>query len=707
MVSSWLPQNIQKRIFKYFLNRLSVFSNLDLENVDVSVGTTSNFSLSDVQLDTEKITFPGVYLRDGHIRKLDIKLGMMGGVNIDGSDIDLSIALSSPRIEDLSTLLSRTTADLAHSIVLPGEDMEDEEADADSFENEGFGFGEFKPTVIKAVDVAISQLSINLCNISIRLTVDHETTLLLSIGRITMRTMDPGIRHVVVSDVEVVLVSPDLHTLGSGQLNDATDTSHPSTEEGGDFNELEASQLMESMVFSHEEASSMYMSALSTVLEETQNAPPKPRILWCRKADVHFKGLGEDITFDIDQVHGSLYPIPVVLMSLLKKFKEIMMSDGSLNKSATVVDDDEEKETEATYNRFAKISIASVSLGIGTLLPNGLFEDPDMIVFTLSECSLDLSRSSSLFLVNKISVNTGEKNILKFKKGNDSELDFTCQLVSSGITILLPNPAFMNLSLKELGPLLASLREINLALATVSQSSEMEPNIKRDESSTANVYIQTNTFEICLDSGSLVSTITIFPATAKDDLMQIDKIIIKLQHDLITARNLVISLNHNSLTHIIQQDSMEVQAEVGTSVTLDSLLIDGSHSSLIHLLQDFQKWSIPENQTIVLSDQSPTTTPTMAPQTPRGVQISVKKIPISVKIIKIEIKIRLPKQIGIFDADAGNTIVNIIASDIVQISISTIYLSRDFSDIDPTVKHIPLVYNAIPSKVSFELHVIS
>jgi hypothetical protein len=689
MVSSWLPQNIQKRIFKYVLNRLSVFSNLDLENVDVSVGTTSNFSLNDVQLDTEKITIPGVFLRDGSIQRLDLKLGMLGGIQIDGSAIDLTIALSAPRIDDLSMLLNRTTADIAQSIVLPGEDIEDGEYEEDELQNEGFGFGEFKPTVARAFDVAVSQLTIYLRDISVKLVIDHETTLQLSIGKISMKTLEPGIRHVVVSDVEVVLFSPSLETPNESEEGDIAGFEDQPIRETDD-DDVEKSQLMESMLFSHEEASTMYMSALSTVLEESRNAPPKPRILWCQKADIHFKGLGDDILIDVDKVHISLHPIPVVLLSLFKKFKEIVANDYQ---EEAQISNSLQAEGE-NHSRLAGISVAEASLSVSPLLPNGLFEDPNSIALTLTACTLDMRTTTSLLTVSEISAVAGEEKILKFSKGVDPEADFTCQLATE-TTILLPNPAFINASLNDLGPLLSCLRDLHVASVRVSKLEAVGRGSPDD--SPSRISLQTNTFDVSLSTGTCIPNITVFPVTLKDHLMHIDKVTVKLENDLILVQNLIVSFDDNGATHIVRQDSMEVQAEVAIKLIIDKVLIDGTHSSLTYLLRDFQGWSIPQRLHALPVSTSGTSTPT----TPnRGVHIVVDRIPLSINITKVESKVELPQKMGVFEVDSANVILNIISSDVMQIAISTLYLSRDFSDIDPNVKHVPLVYNAFPSRVS-------
>ena len=53
MIPQWIPQNIQKRLLLYVLQQLSLFSEIDLPNLEeVSL---NNIILKDVALDPEKV----------------------------------------------------------------------------------------------------------------------------------------------------------------------------------------------------------------------------------------------------------------------------------------------------------------------------------------------------------------------------------------------------------------------------------------------------------------------------------------------------------------------------------------------------------------------------------------------------------------------------------------------------------------------------
>ena len=83
----WLPQNIQKRLLLYVLQQISLFSNIDLSNLDVSIGSKSHFSFHDVNLSLDDLNIPNVQINEGIVDELVLKLTVSGGVEIDGSGL--------------------------------------------------------------------------------------------------------------------------------------------------------------------------------------------------------------------------------------------------------------------------------------------------------------------------------------------------------------------------------------------------------------------------------------------------------------------------------------------------------------------------------------------------------------------------------------------------------------------------------------------
>lgn len=156
MAPLWLPQNVQKRVFRYILTKLALFSNLgddldlhsgssstngkpkggNLADIDVSLGgllSETQLALANVQLDTERLAaaVPGVFVRSGVADRVEVGLAVLGGVRVEGRGVRVTVSLKPGVLgglgdlgkgseEELVALLERTTADLAESIlVLP------------------------------------------------------------------------------------------------------------------------------------------------------------------------------------------------------------------------------------------------------------------------------------------------------------------------------------------------------------------------------------------------------------------------------------------------------------------------------------------------------------------------------------------------------------------------------------------------------------
>ncbi|GME80457.1 unnamed protein product [Ambrosiozyma monospora] len=124
-----MPQNIQKRLLKYVLQQLALFSEIDLPNLDVSLGTNSRISLTNLELDIERFSIPGIYVRSGSIRETELVLTMGDGVNINCTGLEMTITPSATTGTNKSDSehefsLAKSTADLANSVMF--NDMVDE-----------------------------------------------------------------------------------------------------------------------------------------------------------------------------------------------------------------------------------------------------------------------------------------------------------------------------------------------------------------------------------------------------------------------------------------------------------------------------------------------------------------------------------------------------------------------------------------------------
>lgn len=75
---NWIP-NVQKRAFHYVLNRLALFSDLELDNMDISLGTAQKAALTNVKLDPDRVSLPaGMYMRSGKIDEVSVEMRLLG-----------------------------------------------------------------------------------------------------------------------------------------------------------------------------------------------------------------------------------------------------------------------------------------------------------------------------------------------------------------------------------------------------------------------------------------------------------------------------------------------------------------------------------------------------------------------------------------------------------------------------------------------------
>ncbi|KAK9360872.1 hypothetical protein V1504DRAFT_433404 [Lipomyces starkeyi] len=318
----WLPQNIQKRLLRYILSRVAIFDDLDLANLDVQLGTSSSVSLRDVRLNVDAISIPGMFLRDGQVGEITVRiprniLTSPIEVSLSGVDVTVAPSPSGPSAEDF---MSRTTANLASSF-LHSETVEenielersirkssaDEDdsstvtSETDSTESEddevllGFGTGGFnlQSMMAKAVDMLVAQLRITIVGLSVRVVL-QQLILQGTIERSQFVTEKDGIRVLKFTDIQFSL-PPDLNQeylpfrrrsddRRSSSSSYSSESSTDSSPDEGGISSSEAEEsafdlskgkrhkqpgskssksLTESMYFSKEEAGSIYMSAMS------------------------------------------------------------------------------------------------------------------------------------------------------------------------------------------------------------------------------------------------------------------------------------------------------------------------------------------------------------------------------------------------------------------------------------------------------------
>lgn len=311
MSPQWMPQNIQKRLLLYVLQQLSLFSEIDLPNLEqVSL---NNIHLKDIPIDADKVgKIPGYTLRHGKVGNLELNGGVMGGVNIDMTDIDLVVAPNFDSMNDDSNnqplfLLAQSTAELANTMMLDKEELdekshtinsesEDEDEDEEYSEDEikkmkpkssrsaSTSSTKSKPSALtgvmnRAVEIALLRLQIKVLNLNIKI-VTELTDLLIQVDEALFKTVN-GVRSLSVGPLRVIVLKPEVNPgeFDPTEKEDSKDEKKKEDEEDEEEEDEDDEEddegygeesLMDSMVFTHEEASSIYMSATSQSFDKTK-----------------------------------------------------------------------------------------------------------------------------------------------------------------------------------------------------------------------------------------------------------------------------------------------------------------------------------------------------------------------------------------------------------------------------------------------------
>lgn len=237
MYSQWIPQNLQKRLLLYILQQLSLFSEIDLPNLEeVSLNT---IHLKDVLIDSDKVgKLRGCNVRYGKLRNVELSGGMVGGVNfeIDGAEFVVALNLDSLEThqKDVLTLLAQSTADLASTIMFENKgepDFANElKSDLES-SNEGKSPSSGNPKksafsgmMSRAVEIALLRLQVTVKNISVKF-VSEAADLVLYVKEFQFHSNN-GCRHVSVKGISLAVARPNINP---GHRNDAKETTKDKT----------------------------------------------------------------------------------------------------------------------------------------------------------------------------------------------------------------------------------------------------------------------------------------------------------------------------------------------------------------------------------------------------------------------------------------------------------------------------------------------
>lgn len=130
----WLPQILQRRLVLHILQQVSILSNLDLSNLNISIGTNSKFSFSDITLYVNEIEIPNFDIVFGRLDKLDINLSVSSDLDIDGSGLTFIVKTLEDNF-DIPFSLTKSIHDLATSLLQLTPDELFKESDITTEEN--------------------------------------------------------------------------------------------------------------------------------------------------------------------------------------------------------------------------------------------------------------------------------------------------------------------------------------------------------------------------------------------------------------------------------------------------------------------------------------------------------------------------------------------------------------------------------------------
>ncbi|GMM58858.1 Atg2 protein [Maudiozyma humilis] len=279
MAFGW-SQNIQRRLLLYVLQQISLFSNLDLSNINVSLGTSSSFNFQDIDLDVSDIDIPYITVESGGVAQLHLDLTVSGGLDITGDGLTFDVILreitdngieSSVFSSSVPNFLAKSMHDLTTSVInfsndehlripideISSESDTDESNSEDDVSNKPDNNNidknseqKSKPTKLQSMrntvlSTILSKLTLDLSNISVNyLDKSNSCAYTIHVDHIKLSTTEDRIRHVIVGKITI---------------------SHEATKEGTQANETSENNIpednTESSFFSKATASSVYMSA--------------------------------------------------------------------------------------------------------------------------------------------------------------------------------------------------------------------------------------------------------------------------------------------------------------------------------------------------------------------------------------------------------------------------------------------------------------
>ncbi|KAG7889494.1 hypothetical protein KL936_003068 [Ogataea polymorpha] len=426
MAPQWMPQNIQKRLLKYILQQLSLFSEIDLPNLDVSLGTSSKVNLRNLELDIEKFSIPGMYMRSGSIETLSLSLTISDGVNVDCAGVNITLTPSLTPGKPNSTdqfSLAKSTADLANSVMFEDNVVEDE----DIKETPSVDSNPLPPEIkdyrmsnmmAKAADMALSRLQLTVRDVKITMILE-TSHMEVCIEKVTLLSKE-GTRYITVEGMTLNAIKPEVYSgEGVDNVDNSEERDETESEESEDYDDelMQTSfmadnkddihnSLMESMMFATQTSESVYMSATSNVFSSTtprastyeNHQPSAVCVAYVSKCSVQFDGLQniENMQVNLGRIKIAASPIPECLSSVIQSIRNLVrLSAMSTNETAGNTEKEPESDNTTLLNTL-KIDEICVSFE-SALLKDGNFALDNTTCLSLSDIRFEQKNASFSF----------------------------------------------------------------------------------------------------------------------------------------------------------------------------------------------------------------------------------------------------------------------------------------------------------------------
>lgn len=497
-----MPLDLQKRLLRHILAQLRLFCEIELPNLDVLLGL-SHVALRDVQLDPDKVSLPGFFMRYGQVAELDLRLGVLDGVVVSGRGVEVVLA---PGTAGGEFLLDKSQADLARSMMVEGDEEEREEGEEDAQDRaQGDKDTPLAPAgappslfIQRAVDMALARLSVLFENVRVLLMVEGGEVA-VAVDKVSFH-VEAGVRKVSIEGVTVEVLgaprgagglpaaAPPAATPAASPSPSPPPSPSPSSSNSSAYASMSQSvfptapPLLASTIFSHEEASSLYMTANIALGSLAQPAPPKSRgtpVVHIDRIGLLFGKAAAEFEADVGTVSVSAVGVPHAVVTL---------ANGMVRHFGVKPAANEPAAPNVFKSLVVEELVVWVTLGLGA---SGKGLVPDSMRLSLAGATLNNNGDELVYGgIDTIRVFRGTEELLLFTA--DALSDLLVEVLAGDTTLLLPKDLRIALDKHAIADWAALAALVPPALTAVSRYSRPA----RTPSAASHMEIQTREIQV-------------------------------------------------------------------------------------------------------------------------------------------------------------------------------------------------------------------